>query len=152
MKNIKILIAVLLISSISIVTVNQTHATTQAVIWEHPSKAKKIGYSFSTTKTISRKELNQISKYFDDTETNKIVQAGIATTILTTPLSPKISISAGLGVTLLTSYVKTQGKMVSKKLKESSSKKFKVKISYYYRQTGSNDGYYSISKIKIYKK
>lgn len=119
------------------------------MIWKHPKKAKEIGHNFTTTKKITRAELNKISKYIDDKETSENVLAGIATTILTTPLKPYLSISSGVGVTLVTSYRSTNGKLVSNKLKKSTAKSFKVKITYRYRQTGSNDGYYFIDKIKI---
>ncbi|MFT0802841.1 hypothetical protein VSK91_15080 [Bacillus swezeyi] len=123
---------------------------TSAVIWKHPRDAKKIGHTFSTTTTISRKELIKISDYIDNREAGRNAQLGIATTILTAPLSPKISIGAGVGVALLSSYVNTNGKIVSSKLKNSTKKSFKVKITYIYRWAGSNDGYYYIDSVKVY--
>ncbi|TDL84660.1 hypothetical protein E2R55_27195 [Vibrio vulnificus] len=148
----KIMVAVLLISSVSALGINllgNNVEAAQTVIWKHPKDAKKIGYNFTTTKTITRAELNKISTYIDGKETSSNVLAGIATTIVTTPLKPYLSISSGIAVTLLTSYRSTKGKLVSDKLKKSSAKSFKVKITYKYRQSGSNDGYYFIDTIKI---
>lgn len=125
-------------------------ANVDSVFFAHPSKAKEIGHSFSTTQTISKKELLDISKYLDDQKKNKSAAAGIATTILSTPLGAYASIPAGVAVSALTSYSQTNADLVSNKLKVSSDKTFKVKISYKYRQAGSNQGYYMISNVKIY--
>ncbi|MED3799307.1 hypothetical protein P4604_18170 [Lysinibacillus capsici] len=127
-------------------------ANAEPVIWCHPSRAKEIGRTFSTDATITRDELIKINTYFDNKETGQSVQAGLATTILTAPLNGYFSVSAGVAVTFLTSYVDTQGKMVNSTLLKSTKSKFNVKITYNYLQTGSNDGYYSISKIKITEK
>ncbi|MGE7768214.1 hypothetical protein [Peribacillus sp. NPDC096540] len=137
------------VSALGINLLGNNVEAAQTVIWTHPKKTEDIGYNFTTTKTITREELNKISKYIDDKDTSANVLAGIATTILTTPLKPYLSISSGIGVTLLTSYRSTNGKLVSDKLKKSTAKSFKVKIAYKYRQTGSNDGYYFIDTIKI---
>lgn len=125
---------------------------TKPVIWAHPSKAKEIGKTFSTNATITRTELIRINTYFDNKETGEAAQLGIATTVLTAPLNTWFSISAGVGVTMLTSYVSTQGKIVNNTLLKSTKSKFNVKISYAYRQAGSNDGYYYITKITISEK
>ncbi|EWH21645.1 hypothetical protein [Bacillus haynesii] len=150
----KILVSVLVISSLSslgFITKNdEAKAATRAVIYTTQKKAKKIGYTFSTTKTISRKDLNKISDYLDNNDASRNAQLGVVTTILTAPLSPYISIGAGLGATLLSSYIETNGKLVSSKLKKSSKKTFKVKITYRYRFGPREDGYYYISNVKIY--
>lgn len=151
----KILIATTLATSTLLITEVNTKPSiiaeaAPAVIWKHPSVASKIGKSFSTTTTITRTQLNKISTHIDNRETGENVVAGLAATIITTPLTPKFSLSIGIGVTLLTTYRNTHGKLVSAKLKESSAKNFKVKVNYNYKQAGSNDGYYYVSTIKIY--
>ncbi|WP_369382682.1 hypothetical protein [Lysinibacillus fusiformis] len=127
-------------------------ANAAPVIWAHPSKAKEIGHTFSTNATITRDELIKINTYFDNKETGLSVQMGLATTVLTAPLNTYFSVAAGVGVTFLTSYVDTQGKMVNNTLLKSTKSKFNVKITYTYLQSGSNDGYYSIKTIKITEK
>lgn len=91
----------------------------------------------------------QISDYIDNAESGRNIQLGLATSIIVGPLNPYIGVSAGFGVSLLTTYVNTQGKIVSATLKKSTKTTFKATIVYKYRQVDSNDGYYYISSIKI---
>ncbi|MCC2248963.1 hypothetical protein JUJ52_03190 [Virgibacillus sp. AGTR] len=150
----KILVVTLIFGSIGLGTFtvkpDEASAATKTVFYAHPSKAKKIGWKFSTTKTISRSQLIKISDYFDKRKGHQSAWAGLAATILSAPLNVYASVPAGAAVTLLTSYSKTHGDLISAKLKKSTKKSFKVKITYRYRQAGSNQGYYYIDSIKIY--
>lgn len=128
----------------------KTDAAVPTVIYKNPRDAQEIGYNISTTKKISRKDLNNISKYFDDRESNRNMQLSLVTGIMVTPLNPYFGLGAGTAVSALTTYVNTHGKLVSSKLKKSSKKSFKVKINYVYKRVTSQDGYYYIDTIKIY--
>lgn len=135
------------------VVVGEGHGTgstpSSSTIWSSPNDAKKIGYTFTLTKTIFRQELLDISNYIDNQEAGRSIQLGIATSIITIPARPIIAIPAGTGVAMLLTYVNTQGKIVSNTLKQSTKTSFKVTINYRYRQVGPNDGYYFIDSISI---
>lgn len=77
------------------------------------------------------------------------MQVGIATSIVTVPLDPYFGITSGIALGTLTYYVKTNGKLVTSTLKNSSNTYFTVKINYQYVQADSNDGYYYIKNITI---
>lgn len=149
----KVIALSLILGSISLGSLgienNYVSAATDSVFYAHPSKAKEIGRTFTTSKKISRKELIDISDYFDDQKKNNTAALSTATTILVSPLNPYASVTAGSAVGLLTTYSKTHGDLVSEKLKKSTKKSFNVKIKYRYIQAGSNQGYYKIDKINI---
>ncbi|MDL5378444.1 hypothetical protein ACNOIU_16025 (plasmid) [Exiguobacterium mexicanum] len=151
MKKITLMLSIFVLAFATfIVPAMKTEAATATVIWKHPRDAKEIGYQFSTTKKITRADLNNISTYFDNREANRNMQASLASGIMVLPVSPYLGLGVGTAVAALTTYINTHGKLVTATLKKSTSKTFTVKINYRYKQVGSNDGYYYIDTIKIY--
>ncbi|SDI72777.1 hypothetical protein [Alteribacillus bidgolensis] len=147
---VKMLVAVLAIVTISTVTLDRASAQ-EEVFWAHPSTTDDYGgTTFSTTTTISRDQLIDINNYFNTRDTNKSVQYGIATTLISTPLSYHVSIPAGLAVSLLTGYSESQGDIVNDHLINHVKSNYTVTIDYRYKQVGSSDGYYYIDSISIY--
>lgn len=151
MKKITLMLTVFVLTFVTLIApAMKAEAATATVIWKHPRDAKEIGYQFSTTKKITRTDLNNISTYFDNREANRNMQASIASGVMVIPVNPYFGLTVGTAVAAMTTYINTNGKLVTATLKKSTSKSFTVKINYRYKQVGSNDGYYYIDTIKIY--
>lgn len=148
---------VLSIIAIALITTSllipSAEAATPTVFWASPTKAKKLGTTFSTEATITYKDLKNINKYYDNKERNESISAGIATSILTAPLALYASIPAGNAVGIIMSYRNSYGALVNKTLlNNNTNAKFKVKLTYQYYRKGSRDGMYNLTKIQITKK
>lgn len=159
MKNLllKICIAVLLISTVSATSTitplgNNTAeaAKIDHILFATPNQAKTIGKSFTTSAIATRQDLNLLSDILDEQQMYRSIHAGIMATLITAPLKKRFSIPSGFAGALISAYAgDTNAKTVTNALKKSSKSQFLVQVTYVYRQTGSGDGYYYISNIKI---
>lgn len=146
----KILVAVLLLGTVAIPITTTEAAVPRNMIFKTPTQARDIGYTIKTSTTATRAELNKLSDILDYDNTVKSIHLGIIASLVTVPLSPKLSITVGTGASVISAFASSKkSKIVTKALKKSSKKKFKVNITYSYRQTGSGDGYYYMQKISI---
>ncbi len=128
----------------------EINADVPNVIYASPTMARQKGYVFTTDAYATRAELLKLSDILDYQEAVTSVHFGIISALITAPLTPKFSIPIGVGAGLVSTFAKSSNtKIVTKALRENSTDRFQVSVTYTYKQVGSNDGYYYISQIKI---
>jgi len=145
-----IMIASILLLSM-VTTLPKKSSAASPVITIGYGGAKDVGEKFSTTETVSRKELvsflEQIKKAEKSDNDLNNIRFTIAGTLVTHPIAKtlKASLSSGLASYVISSLVidKDLGsKKIQQVLNASTAKKFKVKIRYEKHTRGAWDKWY----------
>jgi hypothetical protein len=134
----------------NIQTSNSEVSAAATVINATRPQHEKIGSTFSKTSTVSRGELVKLSKYADGDKTNKNISTGIASAIVTSPVTGVgLSVASGTVTSIISAYVPHYSDNINATLKKSTKKKFKIKAEYSWVSDGGRQGYYKLTNLKF---
>ena len=106
---------------------------------------KKYGSKgFNQSKTVSRSELNKIAKAASSNKGIRDVAISVGAGLITSPLSPYLSVPAGVATSIATQALPHSSNQLNSTLKKSSAKKFKLTAHYRFVRHGA-DKYYVVS-------
>lgn len=119
-------------------------------VYKTPSQAERIGKTIQITTTITASEASTIKSFYDKLDLSVTTLSGVVTDILVDVIERNGFKAFGHVVDILNIDVKSYFKKLADKFDMFTTRNAsKCKITYKYKQSGSNDGAYWITDIKL---